>query len=526
MGNRAVLYLRLSKEDADKVNKGDDSSSIKSQRLMLTDYALEKGFKIVKVYSDDDESGLYDDRPGFEEMILDAKMGEYDVIIAKSQSRFSRNMEHIEKYLHHMLPNLGIRFIGVVDGVDTDNEGNKKSRQINGLVNEWYCEDLSKNIRSAFKAKMKDGQFLGSSCPYGYIRDPKEHNHLIIDNYAAKVVQRIYDLYICGYGKAKIGSILSSEGILIPSIYKREVLHENYHNACELETTSTWSYQTIATILNNEVYIGHLIQNKANTLSYKDKRKVVLPKDKWIKVENTHEAIIDIDTYNRVQELQKVRRREVKYTQPNGIFSGLVFCADCGHAMARKYARRGQKGFIGYICKIYKTMGKSFCVSHSINVDELEEAVLLSIKEEARKILKPDDIDTLAKMSICDRNSSFYQQQIEELNKRLDKISVYKKKTYDNYMEEIISKEEYLKYVRDYDVERKKIESEKEEVLDKIESQKELDNEYDEWVEAFKDYINIEELTRDIVVELIEKIEVNADGSINIHYRFNNPYSV
>lgn len=203
MGNRAVLYLRLSKEDADKVNKGDDSSSIKSQRLMLTDYALEKGFKIVKVYSDDDESGLYDDRPGFEEMILDAKMGEYDVIIAKSQSRFSRNMEHIEKYLHHMLPNLGIRFIGVVDGVDTDNEGNKKSRQINGLVNEWYCEDLSKNIRSAFKAKMKDGQFLGSSCPYGYIRDPKNHNHLIIDNYAAKVVQRIYDLYICGYGKAK-----------------------------------------------------------------------------------------------------------------------------------------------------------------------------------------------------------------------------------------------------------------------------------------------------------------------------------
>ena len=171
-------------------------------------------------------------------------------------------------------------------------------------------------------------------------------------------------------------------------------------------------------------------------------------------------------------------------------------------------------------------MGKSFCVSHSINVDELEEAVLLSIKEEARKILKPDDIDTLAKMSICDRNSSFYQQQIEELNKRLDKISVYKKKTYDNYMEEIISKEEYLKYVRDYDVERKKIESEKEEVLDKIESQKKLDNEYDEWVEAFKDYINIEELTRDIVVELIEKIEVNADGSINIHYRFNNPYSV
>ena len=171
--NRAVLYLRLSKEDVDKVNKGDDSSSIKSQRLLLTDYALGHGFKIVNVYSDDDESGLYDDRPDFERMMTDAKLGEFDVIIAKTQSRFSRNMEHIEKYLHHDLPNLGIRFIGVVDGVDTESKENKKSRQINGLVNEWYCEDLSNNIRSAFKAKMKDGQFLGSSCPYGYRKDPK-----------------------------------------------------------------------------------------------------------------------------------------------------------------------------------------------------------------------------------------------------------------------------------------------------------------------------------------------------------------
>ena len=175
--NRAVLYLRLSKEDADKISRGDDSASIRNQRLLLTDYALAHEFQVVNVYSDDDESGLYDDRPDFEKMMMDAKLGEFDIIIAKTQSRFSRNMEHIEKYLHHDLPNLGVRFIGVVDGVDTDNEANKKSRQINGLVNEWYCEDLSKNIRSSFKAKMRNGQFLGSSCPYGYKKDPDDHNH-------------------------------------------------------------------------------------------------------------------------------------------------------------------------------------------------------------------------------------------------------------------------------------------------------------------------------------------------------------
>ena len=211
-GNRAVLYLRLSKEDQDKLNKGDDSASIQNQRLMLMDYALEHDYEVVEVYSDDDESGLYDTRPDFERMISDAKLNRFDIVLAKSQSRFSRSMEHVEKYLHHDFPLLGIRFIGVVDGADTLKDENRKARQINGLVNEWYCEDLSKNVRSAFHAKMRAGQYLGSSCPYGYIKDPKDHNHLIIDEYAAGVVKRIYSLYLQGCGKAKIGRICQTMG--------------------------------------------------------------------------------------------------------------------------------------------------------------------------------------------------------------------------------------------------------------------------------------------------------------------------
>ena len=220
--NRAALYLRLSKEDKDKLIQGDDSASIRNQRLLLIDYALKRDYEIVGIYSDDDESGLFDTRPEFERMLRDAQAGRFDIVIAKSQSRFSRNIEHVEKYLHHDFPNMGIRFIGVVDGADTSDAGNKKSRQINGLVNEWYCEDLSANIRSAFKAKMKNGQYLGASCPYGYVKDPKNHNHLIIDEYAADVVRRIYRLYLQGYGKAKIGRILTEQGILIPTLYKRD----------------------------------------------------------------------------------------------------------------------------------------------------------------------------------------------------------------------------------------------------------------------------------------------------------------
>ncbi len=522
--NRAVLYLRLSKEDVDKVNKGDDSSSIKSQRLLLTDFALNHGFRIIKVYSDDDESGLYDNRPGFEEMMIDAKLGEFDIIIAKTQSRFSRNMEHVEKYLHHDLPNLGIRFIGVVDGVDTDNEANKKSRQINGLVNEWYCEDLSKNIRSSFKAKMKNGQFLGSSCPYGYKKDPNNHNHLIIDEYAANVVRRIYDLYLSGYGKAKIASILSSEGILIPTFYKRDVLGENYYNCRALETTKCWSGQTVRSILNNETYIGHLIQNKVNTLSYKDRKRKLLPKENWIIVKNTHEPIISEETFQMVQTLQKNRTRSIISTEPNGIFSGLMFCADCKYAMCRKYARRGDRGFIGYMCRIYKTQGKKFCSSHSIDIDKLEEAVLLSIKNEARMILNENDIDELRKIEVYNESKAFYEEQLKNIRKKLDKIEKFKKKTYDNFMEDLISKEEYKEYISDYNKEIEELKQQQDIINSKADLQQELNNQYDKWVEAFSNYINIDKLTRDIVLELIDKIEVNQDSSINVYYKFKNPY--
>ena len=522
--NRAVLYLRLSKEDSDILNKGDESASIKNQRLLLTDYALGKNFKIVNTYSDDDESGLYDDRPGFEKMITDAKAGEFDIIIAKTQSRFSRNMEHIEKYSHHDLPNLGIRFIGVADGTDTANESNKKSRQINGLVNEWYCEDLSKNIRTAFKAKMRDGQFLGSSCPYGYKRDPDNHNHLVIDEYAASIVREIFKLYLKGYGKAKIGATLSASGVLIPTLYKRQVLGENYHNSKILSTTTVWSYQTIHTILNNRVYVGDLIQNRVNTYSYKDKKKRNLPQSEWIIVKNTHEAIIDEDTFNRVQELQKIRTKEVKSDKPVSVLSGLVFCADCKHAMSRKYNRRGNHDFSGYVCSTYKKCGKKFCSSHSIDIDLLENAVLTSIKQEARKILNDSDIDELNRVQVKSDHKRFAELELVSVEKQITKSEDYKKRTYKNLMDELITRDEYLMYIEEYNQQIKELKEQKDKLIEEINVQDVLDEKYNEWFESFKNYINIDKLTREVALELIEKIEVHDDGVIDIYYRFKNPY--
>lgn len=523
-GKRAALYLRLSKEDVEKVNRGDDSASIKNQRLLLIDYALEHEFQVIKVYSDDDESGLYDDRPDFERMMVDAKLGEFDVIIAKTQSRFSRNMEHIEKYLHHDLPNLGIRFIGVVDGVDTDNEANKKSRQINGLVNEWYCEDLSKNIRSSFQAKRKDGQFLGSSCPYGYKKDPQNHNHLIIDGYAAQVVRKIYKLYLSGYGKAKIGSLLTCQGILIPTLYKRQVLGENYHNAKELETTKVWSYQTIHKILNNETYLGHLTQNKVGTCSYKDKKKKTLPREKWITVKNTHEGIIEPEVFEMVQKLQKTRTRSLGSMEEKGIFAGLLYCADCKHAMAKKYDRHGKRGVVGYVCKTYKKQGVQFCSSHSIALEELEELVLDSLKEQARQILREEDVEELKRMEIPEETGEMGRSQLEQIQKRIEKLERFKRKTYDNYMEEVISGEDYRTYVSAYDRELAQLQKEKSGVCHRLDFWRELEVQDKEWVESFQDYINIRHLTRDVALELIERIEVQEQGDLTLYFKFQNPW--
>lgn len=523
--NRAALYLRLSKEDKDKLTKGDDSASIQNQRLLLTDYALQHDYQIAEVYSDDDESGLFDTRPDFERMLTDAKLGKFNIVIAKSQSRFSRNMEHVEKYLHRDFPNLGIRFIGVVDGADTFNRGNKKSRQINGLVNEWYCEDLSQNIRSAFRAKMKEGQYLGASCPYGYVKDPENHNHLIVDEYAAGVVRRIYQLYLKGYGKAKIGRILTEEGIPIPSVYKREILGINYHNPNEMKHIKSWSYQTIHTILNNEVYIGAVVQNKFSNLSYKDKKHVRQPEEEWIRVADMHEPVIDADTFQKVQERQKLRVKEVKSGGAASVFSGMLFCAECKRAMVRMYERRGEHKFTGYCCKTYKTLGKRECSRHAVNDSRLQEAVLRAVQKEAGRILTSEDIRYLGRIQYAGDAEKNYKLQADHLKKEIERRERYRKKTYQNYLDDVISREEYLSYAKEYKADIQSLKDKCKCLEERREEENRKACEYDTWVERFRDYINVDKLTREMVLELIDRIEVHEDGSVRLFYKFRNPYA-
>jgi len=305
----AAIYCRLSKEDSGRED-GTNSESIVNQRRLLTDYALKNDFEIYDYYIDEDRSGLDRERPEFLRLIEDAKLGRFSVVLCKTQSRFTRDMEMVEKYIHGLFPLWGIRFISVVETYDTAVKGNKKARQISGLVNEWYCEDLSENIKAVLHKKMQDGEFIGSFACYGYKKVPDNRHELEIEEETSQVVRDIFNMYMEGYGVAQIADILRLRQVLTPTAWKQRkgLLYSN-PSAKQNEECCKWSPSTIKKILANEAYTGKLIQGKEQKISYKDKKMRSVPKKDWVCVPNHHEAIISKEIFEQVSGLRRSRQR-------------------------------------------------------------------------------------------------------------------------------------------------------------------------------------------------------------------------
>lgn len=296
---KAAIYLRLSKED---VEKGEDanSRSIENQKIILEEYAKTHELQIYDYYIDDDYSGLYFERPAFSRMLVDAARREFTVVLAKSQSRLSRNMEHTEYLLHNLFPQLGIRFLGVVDGVDSAQKAGKKARQINALVNEWYSEDLSENIRAVYQRKMRQGEYLGAYAPYGYRKSPQDTHRLEIEEEEASWVRRIYERYLQGAAMKEIQSELIKNRVTTP-LAKRKG-----------EQCCRWSISTIKKILSNEVYTGAVVQGKSRRRSFKEKKIAACPRENWIIVKGMQEGIISEEEFQQVQELKKKKNTKRK----------------------------------------------------------------------------------------------------------------------------------------------------------------------------------------------------------------------
>lgn len=505
---KVAIYCRLSDEDKNKLNRSDESESIQNQKSLLTRYAIEQGWDIYKIYSDDDYSGLDKDRPEWNQMLLDAEAKKFNVLLCKSQSRFTRDMELVEKYLHNKFIEWNIRFIGLADNSDTLNKGNKKQRQVIGLTNEWYCEDVSDNIRAIFNMKRNAGLFIGSFAAYGYLKDPNNKNKLIIDEDAAELVKRIYNWYLEGYGTQHIAYLLNKNGIPNPTKYKQNA-GLNFKNPGMKNGLGLWNKTTVKRILKNEMYIGNMIQGIRRKVSYKSKKIVPAAKSEWIRVEATHDPIIHKDLFDEVQRRISKRQRSTGEGQAH-IFATKVRCADCGSIMNKVISFGGTGKKYTYLrCKLYATSGdKLLCSSHSIRLDELQDIVTERIRNEFSIINESTAAHRLQEELDIGSEINRLQNEAALIEKQLQQKSRVLKDLYLDKINGIITYDQFIELNSGFSREKERLDKRIENIKGLIKKlQKEMEN-TDKAIELSREYKNFNELTHLMVNELIDYIEV------------------
>ena len=369
-----ALYGRLSRDD----NLDGDSNSIQNQKLILQKYADENGFQNTKFYIDDGYSGANFNRPAFEEMMADAENGDIAVIITKDLSRLGRNQLHTGLYIEEIFPSYGVRYIAVNDGVDTLYETSSELMPFKNLFNEWHVRDCSRKVRAVVNAKAQRGVRIGTRAPYGYRKSEIKDGPLVVDEEAAQVVRRIFAMCASGLGPSQIARQLREEKILSPSMYA----YTKYgisHSGLNTERPYNWTSDMVADMLENMVYLGHTVNMRYSTKSYKDKKKRKRPKSDWLIFENTHEALVDKEIWDIVQEVRSHKRRRTNMDEQN-MFSGLVYCADCGKSMVLHRAHTMKPEQNNFTCRTYKKDGSNACTSHYIRETALKEIVLETIR--------------------------------------------------------------------------------------------------------------------------------------------------
>ncbi len=518
----ANLYLRLSKEDKRSANA--ESISIETQRMKTTDFANKNSIIIRKEYVDDGESGVFFERPAFQEMMRDVDAGNANCVIVRDLSRLGRNDVQANLYYEDIFIARGIRFIAIDDGVDTYLNGYQQIATFKNMFNAAYPRDISIKTISAYRTKAELGWFLGGKAPYGYQKDPNNKHHLVIDNEVAHIVKHIFDLAKQGYGKRKITKILHEEKIPTPAAYAKTQGINHYAAMTAHDDECYWCDDTVGDMLINEVYIGNMVNHRKEK-PFKSKKFRDVPKDEWIVVENTHEPIIDKQTFNEVQKLLESRARETK-TGETQIFAKLIKCMDCKKALVFSNATKS------YVCNTYNLKGKQYCASHYIRYDDLYSIILADIY--AKTVILETDRESLYKAALkCNEQKIMTetkenQRTLAKANKRIAELELLIKKTYENSILGTLSSERMASLLSGYEDEQAELKM----VVAKIEGElseyhKSRDNAID-FVNLIEKYIGIKELTYEILHELIDRIEVGEKyeynyetyQDINIYYKF------
>lgn len=510
------IYCRLSIED----KTGGESQSIQNQKEMLREYCREREWEIYDIYADDGFSGVDPNRPQFRRLLRDCEAGNIDIVLCKDQSRFSRDTVIIEQFINGKFLERGIRFIGIADNADTESESYGTMRLFTSAYNEMYVKDISAKIRRTLAYKREQGQFIGSFAPYGYLIDPADKHHLIIDPESAPVVRLIFDLYISGEGYRKIAQKLNEDGIASPSAYKR-MQGSGYIN-CKAERSSSrglWTFSTISAILSNETYTGTLVQGKSHHVSYKNKKRKKVDPSEWIRIPDAHEAIISADVWAGAQERLNSHTRVGARTSELSPLSGKVRCAVCGRPMKRNVYYNTSKTirYYGLQCASYKIGAMNCPNTGTISGKTLERTILDELNRIVGAYCQSDEI----------RITDFHAEQLSELQGGLLKLLEKQKaaqerlvKMYKDKLDGFLSDEEYLLF-------RQKLHDEERESSDRIaamqqqiadlrarmkntEGQKAL----------IRQYTHFEVLDRTVAEEFIDFAEIGmtgADGTREVH---------
>lgn len=512
----AYGYLRLSHEDGDK----EESNSITGQKNLIREYfrhhpeIVACGMKI-----DDGFSGSNFDRPAFQEMMADVKMGRINCIVVKDLSRFGRNYLEAGEYIERIFPFLGVRFIAINDNYDSMNTRTVSDELVipfKNLINEAYCRDISVKIRSQLEIKRRRGDFTGSFAVYGYIKDPKNKNHLLIDEFAANVIRDIFCWKIKGVSAGDIADRLNQDGILAPLDYKKSQ-GLRFATPFGINERSAWNATTILRILKNPIYTGVLEQGKITTPSFKVKRRVLKPREEWNIVRGAHEAIIDQHDFEIVQKVLAMDTRTSPGNSAVELFSGIVYCGECGAAMVRKTVPSGKKKYIYYVCAAHKK--EKTCYSHSLRDCILEQMILESVKRQMQSVLDMEKILELTQTAFLQRSGvKKHQGRLDKKNEEIGRYQKLLRSLYENLTDDVIDQEEYQRLKKTYTALLLEAQEQAKAIRTEIKQIRESSMERKEWTDQFKEYQNLTVLDRAVVVCFIEKILIYKDRQVKIVY--------
>ncbi|PNP92520.1 recombinase [Listeria newyorkensis] len=517
------IYARLSKDDGDA---DKESNSISNQLSMLNYHSKKNNFEIVGEYVDDGISGTTFDRPDLNRMIEEALSDtEPSAIIVKDLSRFGRNNALVMYYVEEIFPNNNVHFIALVDDIDTRHDNNEMM-PFKSIMNEYYARDTSKKVRSVKRATALRGGFTGSFAPYGYRVEPENKQQLLIDTEASPVVKRIFESSKQGKSIHQIARMLCKEGILIPRAY-RAMKKGTFENSTGFTFPTDWAAKNVKMILENEVYIGHMVSHKTQTKSFKNKQLVPVPKEDWIIVKNTHEAIIDEETFEIVQKFISIKKRLNKSGKSN-IFAGLIKCPDCGRGLR---LTNGSSKRARLRCGTY-TRNTNLCTHHSIAYDDLSEIVLKDIQKHVGNMdeLGEAFVEEMRTLSTSngDKKVQQYQNELTSVENRMEELDGIIMKLFEQNVLGKISDERFFKMSASYETEQSEIKQRCEDLKANVKAEEKKKQSTDLFLEIIRRYENAEILTRSMLVELIDTIYVyhpEGEGKertqrVEINYRF------